>query len=258
VQARQWKPAISDLAKALEMQPSNPWARRLLTAVYMETGQSERALALAMRAADATVEWAPVIWLNRADVQLARGDSAGYRRTCAEVLRIFGKTQDPIEAHGAALVCAIGPNAAADPAMPVQLARRAVARQRNSDTLHALGAVLYRAGEYVPAVARMTEAMAMRPGGGTAPDCVFMAMAHQRLGHAAEARRWLDRSVARERAGAVLRGWGDRLETRPSRPSISGQGSRTLPVLPGWGDLLEMRLLLAEAKALVKPPRDGR
>ena len=62
----------------------------------------------------------------------------------------------------------------------------------------------------------------MQKGGGTPDDFLFLAI--QRLGHTAEARRWLNRSVRWVRAHEAEQPWAYRVE---------------------------LRFLLAEAKALV-------
>jgi tetratricopeptide (TPR) repeat protein len=61
-----------------------------------------------------------------------------------------------------------------------------------SACLNTLGAALYRAGRYDEAIRRLEEAIQAR-GGEHPGDWPFLALAHHRLGHRDEARRWLDR-----------------------------------------------------------------
>jgi hypothetical protein len=56
-----------------------------------------------------------------------------------------------------------------------------------------LGAALYRAGRYEAAIDRLTQFRQITDGSYD-PECdVYFAMAQERLGHRAEALRWLDR-----------------------------------------------------------------
>ena len=81
-----------------------------------------------------------------------------------------------------------------------------------------------RAGRFEEAIQRLEEAIQARGGGqGHPEDWPFLAMAHHRLGHRAEARRFLDR----------LR------EYQPSTDPAH------------FWDELEIRLLRSEAEAVV-------
>src|SRR5205814_10449597 len=57
-----------------------------------------------------------------------------------------------------------------------------------------LGAAQYRAGDWPAAVAALDRAIELKKGGDKR-DWLFLALAHGRLGHAAEARRYYDRAV---------------------------------------------------------------
>src|SRR5207253_3210707 len=109
-------------------------------------------------------------------------------------------TVAPGTANDIAWACALAPDAVSDPAIPLHLAQRAVAKDRSSNSLNTLAAVLYRAGRFEQAVRTLNQGIAMQKDGGTADDFVFLAMAHQRLGHRAEARRWLGLAVRWVRA----------------------------------------------------------
>jgi hypothetical protein len=106
-------------------------------------------------------------------------------------------------------------------------------RSRAYAGLNTLGAALYRAGRLEEAVQRLSEAVRTSGGDGTYADWLFLALAHQRLGHGEEARRWLDQVVR----------WMDRADW--SRPTDAGSS-------PTWPVRLEAQLLCREAEALVK------
>jgi tetratricopeptide (TPR) repeat protein len=60
-----------------------------------------------------------------------------------------------------------------------------------------LGWAYYRAGDYPHAIEALEQSMALQtnPKGGDPWQWFFLAMAHGRLGHREEARKWYDQSV---------------------------------------------------------------
>ena len=75
--------------------------------------------------------------------------------------------------------------------------------------LKTLGAALYRAGRFEEAIRRLDESIQARGDGGDPKGFAFLAMAHHRLGHRDEAKRWLDKLVAyRPKEGADF-SWDD-------------------------------------------------
>jgi WD40 repeat protein/tetratricopeptide (TPR) repeat protein len=120
-----------------------------------------------------------------------------YRSCCSCLLDRFD-LPDGLFARDVAYLCALTPDALEDPARAVKLAERAVAKSPGfDDALRALGATLYRAGSYEKAINTLEEAMRLRskfPGGKTVQEWFFLAMAHHRLRHTEEARRWLDKA----------------------------------------------------------------
>ena len=99
------------------------------------------------------------------------------------------------DANDVAWSCSLVPNVHDRLDVVVRLAERAVENtsvgQRN--TLNSLGAALYRAGRFRDAIGRLEEGVKVRSGVEGPLDWPFLAMAHHRLGHRDEARRWLDR-----------------------------------------------------------------
>jgi tetratricopeptide (TPR) repeat protein len=66
-------------------------------------------------------------WNELATVQLQRGDLDGYRTTCREMLRRFGRTTNPIEAERTAKICLIVPGTSAEQEQLVRLIEQALA-----------------------------------------------------------------------------------------------------------------------------------
>jgi WD40 repeat protein/Tfp pilus assembly protein PilF len=167
----QWDKAAADLAQALGLKPDDPLIRYRL-----------------------------------ALTRLGARDLAGYRSACAALLEHFGQLEHLGEADlpdMARWALVLAPGAVNDLGRPVQMAEPALRSDPKTgwdSTI--LGAALYRAGRFAEAVQRLTEASAACDQAASKPivyspayTWFFLAMAHQRLGHAEEARRWLDKGI---------------------------------------------------------------
>lgn len=154
------------------------------------------------------------------------GDRAGWRRSNAALLERFGGTTTALTANDVAWPCVLGPEGTADPGVLVRLAEvglKGAPETGKANYLNTLGAALFRAGRFDDAIRRLDEAVRLRVGVSEPSDWAFLAMAHHRLGHRDEARRWLDR-------------------LRNHQPSADPNGF--------WNEL-EIRLLRSEAEALI-------
>jgi tetratricopeptide (TPR) repeat protein len=135
--------------------------------------------------------------------------------------------------------CVLRGDALADMGRLIPVAR--VAAPSYHYGTYVLGAALYRAGQYDEAVRCFDEeAKAYRP---RAWDWSFLAMAHQRLGHAGEARRCLAEAV-RWMAEADRQEDADPTGTRPAWGI--------------WQERVVYPLLVREAEALVREAEQGR
>jgi len=79
--------------------------------------------------------------------------------------------------------------------------------------LNTLGAALYRAGRLEEAIRRLEEGIQLRNGTSIPQDWVFLATAHHRLGHRAQARQYLDRLCSRQPSTDPVEFWNE-LEIR--------------------------------------------
>jgi tetratricopeptide (TPR) repeat protein len=126
-------------------------------------------------------------------------EAARVRRQLEDIYRLaIGREPlDPAACNNLAWLVVSRPEAIRhDPARAVELAKQAVAMAPSSGTYrNTLGVAHYRAGEWSAAVDALAESMRLRSGGDPY-DWLFLAMARKRLGDAAEARRWLDRSLS--------------------------------------------------------------
>ncbi len=135
-------------------------------------------------------------WCCHALVCLKAGDPVGYRRICTRLLQEAGPQSHPGLANAVAWICAVGPDAVSDWSRPIALAELALKQatpQARPDVLNTLGAILYRAGRYQEAVARLRESIQAKGGKGLPQDWVFLALAQHRLGETTEARQLLDK-----------------------------------------------------------------
>jgi WD40 repeat protein/serine/threonine protein kinase/tetratricopeptide (TPR) repeat protein len=174
-------------------------------------------------------------WDHAAILQLQRGDVAGYARVCGRCLSRF--TNEAAQARQqVAWFCLVGPAAPADRATALRLAAQAA--RENPRAFHMInthGAALYRVGRYKEALPVLEHGVAVHGSGGRVWDWVFLAMVHHRLGHAAEARKWLDQTVD----------WLD--QSTPDKPKDARSG---IPI--GWDAWIGMQLLRYEAEALIR------
>ncbi len=233
--------AIAEIREALRLDPKK--------AIYhTNLGNAHAAMG---RWDEATAEYAKAIALQPADyrprynytlVRLAVGDFEGYRKACEDLLERFGQTDDPKTANTVAWILTVIPNATTEFDRPLRLAEKAVAGDpKDFNYLGTLGAALYRAGRFVVAVERLNEATEDQSQLGTinnAYNWLFLALAHHRLGHADDAREWLDKAVGRI----------DQL----TREDL---GTADVGIPLTWVNRLELRLLRREAEVLVKAER---
>jgi tetratricopeptide (TPR) repeat protein len=248
---RHFQEARANFSRAIALRPDHAAAYAGRAYTHLELEQYAEALADFSRA-EALGQWdkaagdlgeavpgpnpgkaVVAYWLALA--RLGAGDSAGYRRACAEMARRFGATEDPDGTFWLAWAGALAPDALADSSVLVRSAEGALAPgAKDFDGLNTLGAALYRAGRFKEALQRLDEAhAAYNPGARLRQPLVytwlFQAMAHHALGHDKEAGEWLQKAV----------GWMDEI--------AQDKGSVPMP----WNRRLTLRLLRREAEALL-------
>jgi len=174
---------------------------------------------------------------------LGAEDIDGYRTGCAQMLEQFGDSKDPQEAYWVAWTCLLGPEAVDDYRPVVRLAEQAVEADPDSygylktsyGYLKTLGAILYRAGQFEDAVERLTEANNLIEDPDTESESspayawYFLAMAHHKLEHDAEAKKWLqkatewtDKVIHEDEEGTTTLAWNRRLTLKLLREETEG------------------------------------
>lgn len=235
--AGRWSTAVWHLGRLIEAKPDQGELR----------SRRGHAFAELERWPQAALDFAKAVELGEDDVRawyrhalgcLATGDHAGYRRACANLIsRPDRPGFDTVDR-----ICILGPEAVEDyGALVRQLERQVEVAPKQCTFLHRLGALHYRAGRFKEAVERLNQASAVCATKGSAEDWLFLAMAHQRLGHAEEARRWLARAA-------------QMIDARiPNAPTEAPRGSTQGKYLN-----VERDLLRREAEALLKEQGRGR
>jgi WD40 repeat protein len=142
------------------------------------------------------------------------GNAAGVRRACEDLLKRFDNTTDPGQAIIVAWSCIVAADAVADYGVPIRLAEAALAGRpergkERSEALSTLGAALYRAGRFEEALRRLTESIQALDGEGAPRGFAFLALAHHRLGHHDEAKRWLEKLEAYQLKEGFEFSWDD-------------------------------------------------
>jgi serine/threonine-protein kinase len=153
-------------------------------------------------------------WFYEALSHLGAGNRKAYKRVCAVMLDQFAATKDPRAANLVLYAGTAAPDSAADPAILSALAQ--IAAPRPLGFARTAGAGLYRAGKYEASIRYFDKAAKAVPL--RAWDYYYLAMAHQRLGHAEEAKQYLDKAAdwnkeakRQEAEGKRLVAWFERI-----------------------------------------------
>jgi serine/threonine-protein kinase len=139
---------------------------------------------------------------RRIRTRVALGECLVAEKNYGEAIRVWRETcerapNDPRPTHKLAWLLATCPDPSLRrPEQAVTLAEHAVALDPQTVSVRTLGAALYSAGRYAEALATLEQASAQYLDGGGAPVRICLAMAHYRVGHAAEARQWCRSAAA--------------------------------------------------------------
>jgi len=220
--------AADDFSRVLAAEPDRDRARYRRAQALIRLGRHREALG----DVDVLIPKDPddyALYELRSTVREALGDHAQARADREKASSLLPK--DPTALNERAWILATGPIARRDPERAVALAQRAVALAPGQQlSLNTLGVALYRAGQYAEAISVLERSLAAGKGDFDAFDLFFLAMAHQKLGHASEARAFFYRAV---------RWWGEH----------KNLPAQYLPELTGFR--AEAEEVLADARALL-------
>jgi serine/threonine protein kinase/tetratricopeptide (TPR) repeat protein len=149
----------------------------------------------------------PQLWHHVGLLRLYSGDTDGYRKLCADMLRRFGQAEDQNALHFLVLTCVLGENGVAD-LQPVVRAAEKLAPEGRKKWL--LGMALCRAGRLEEALQKLNEAEKL--AGLRQWNWLFLSISHGRLGQTEEARRWLAKADDSWPKLAKVLHWTERLQ----------------------------------------------
>jgi tetratricopeptide (TPR) repeat protein len=175
------------------------------------------------------------LWFEYAAVQLLTGDRAGYRRTCAHLLARC-QPAGPLRPYLVARACTLAPDSADDPELPARLSRDELLRSPGAFwSLTEQAALQIRGGPSSNVVVLLERSLVAdgRPGRAVV-SWLWLALANQQGGNAAEARRWLEKASR----------WLDQQGDRMPRETVDLGMHRH-----GW---LEAHVLRREAEGLLR------
>jgi eukaryotic-like serine/threonine-protein kinase len=212
----------------LEIEPGAGWIYALRGVACARVKQWDQSAADLARAAD-SAPLDPHNWYGMAVARLGAGDLTGYRQVRSEIIRRFSDTKTAWIASHLCYIGVVEPADSDEAATLFRMAEFAVSAAPGNPRIR--GAIHYRAGRYAAALDDLARSAAVFPR--RAWDWLFLAMAHQQLGHADEARKnlkqaqeWIDQ-VERTRATGTADPWFN------------------------WCEPVEVEHLLREAKALI-------
>jgi WD40 repeat protein/Tfp pilus assembly protein PilF len=228
IELRQWDKAAADYHKAIELNANDPDLLAKRGRMYAELGQWDKAGADFTRAITLGHEDATV-FRDQALARLGGGDAAGYKQVCGRMAKRFNNSRTAGQTVG--WTCALAPDALPDLKTVLQHAERAQAdNPKSAAHLITVAALLYRTGQFQPALQQLEKAQALRGPNDVPIDWVLMAMTQQRLGRSGDANMWLAKAAQAGQVSTAREGWT-------------------------WQDRLELSLLQKEAEALVKAPK---
>jgi tetratricopeptide (TPR) repeat protein len=185
--------AVEDFSRVLAVEPDLDRARYRRAQALIRLGRHREAVAeLDIIIPKRPEAYAP--YPLRSIAREALGDHEQARADREKASSLLPK--DPRALNEGAWDYATGPIDQRDPELAASLARRAVALAPGQQvSLNTLGVALYRAGQYAEAISVLEQSLAAGKGEFDAFDLFFLAMAHQKQGHASLARASFERAA---------------------------------------------------------------
>jgi tetratricopeptide (TPR) repeat protein len=193
-------PLLTAWTEALPRAPAfDEWATAEDYRQFANEHFARQELAEAARARGRVVDLEPHAlpdWRDLTEMTLAAGQTAEYGKICARMLEQFQDSVHPDVQAELAWRCCLIPGVLPDPARAVRLAEEAVQWKPTPFRLRVLTAALYRAGRFEEALKQLEEGVKLHGKGGSVEDWLWLALAHQKLGHAEQASELLTKATA--------------------------------------------------------------
>jgi WD40 repeat protein/tetratricopeptide (TPR) repeat protein len=161
--ASQWKRAARDMARGVDLDPSDHWN-----------------------------------WVQALPLQLYVGEIAEYRRLCRAMVQRFGDTEALQIGERMVKACALLPDSRVDPRQFLRIADRVVKAGANSPLLPYFelikGMAEYRAGRWARAAVWLQKSPQFSNWNRNLPAQALLALAYHRLGQSDRARQALERA----------------------------------------------------------------
>jgi WD40 repeat protein/serine/threonine protein kinase len=278
-----WSTALWYLDRLIKTRPGQPRFYRKRGGVQAERGRWKEAGADFQKAIDLGDRDENTL-RRQALAALGGGNRSTYRRVCADLLKRLGETGSSPPVSHVLWTCLLLPRPTAETKQLVSLAERARAGKPNDPACQAvLGAALYRAGRFKEAVRWLGTALTPAPemqgnsqeerpsrkpassrgfkvpqtidSPSDAATSLFLAMAYQRLGRPAEARKCL--RLALEWIDGAPRGAYTRDEERPALSGEKRDAPNPImelqePPARSWEERVELQTLRRETQSLLK------
>jgi tetratricopeptide (TPR) repeat protein len=254
ISALRWDDASAVLKKAVRLRPDHASAWVELGELHTRLGLWDLAAADFARELEVREPEATSRWFQLALMRLHLGDTAGYRQVSGKMRARFSGTSNAMFLTDLVRTSVLGPDPDADLEQMVDLAHQSASSSKDWVLIYVVGVAHYRAGQHEQAVRRLEASLAQAPKEWSARALNYpvLAMAHHRLGQAAEARQAL------KAAAQALDQWTEEIYQKPGYTHwVNHLGAAAYWPIP-WSDWLECRHYYREAKVLIDgvPPAD--
>jgi tetratricopeptide (TPR) repeat protein len=153
-------------------------------------------------------------WFYTALLRLRAGDIAGYRRACMAMRRLLENSENGVYVWALSL----DTRSEVKPEQLVKCAEQHLVADPRPWSHHVLALAFYRAGRFEEALAHCDKSNTGESGRGRNMNWPVLAMIHHRLGHAVEARKWLEQANQEWRRLSPLAGSVEAANILPSEP----------------------------------------
>jgi tetratricopeptide (TPR) repeat protein len=186
--------AIAEFRAAIELKKDDPKIHNNLGIALRFKGQLVESLAPLTRAIELDPKYVSA-WGNRGYVYRKLGRYAEAITDYQTALKL--QPANAWTCNALAQLLATCPEAKLrEPALAIEMAKRAVRlASQDGNSWLSLGVAQYRAGKYETAIVALDMCLTVTPGADAAP-WFFLAMAHGKLGHRDEARKFYGQGVA--------------------------------------------------------------